>query len=571
MSFPAVHNRDVWFLVMVYFLTMIVFGFLHSVLSVIFVVEGVISAKGEMVPIYSITLSQDAPSDYDPCSLAFGTPGCAYDLAMTSLTSMLVTVTPFTVAGVTFEPPNGTLGLPYHAMKHFSDQVASSPFDEEHRRYCLPTLEPHLIRCTEEPFNQVLGQTDSNLMRVEQLLVYKNHSGTPHQIPGHLVYQMDSPYPTANFGNTKYRTNDEGQGIFLAKSQWTPAGVALNVTLIAGMNNGGDKGYGSLLYRMTYGSDKEPDLSSVPQNSEYTFAAKCEIPSIVTESSGHSSWRQVDFTLKSGLLKANVTEERCPNPRGPYRSGYGDLYIALEGAASVLASSDGYSKLFNENVEDGTTKGGSGSMIFDGMSRLDATVNKMYHLVQTSYTESVYSHAINMPNVSTYPIMMTDYPHLYVIRISWTPTTYIGLALSILITLNAYLLLGRWIRATYRFGFDEETWNLLRPVELMSYSLTAWQDLIHHLHTVEQRRMTMRGETHTILREYPGWQPMNKPHSPETPHSPQSPASTAVATSPVSAFDPKFGSTVNQGEGFPGLVVQTTEASPAERDVERAV
>jgi hypothetical protein len=41
MSLPAVHNRYVWHLVMVYFFTMVVFGFLQSVLSVIFVVEGI--------------------------------------------------------------------------------------------------------------------------------------------------------------------------------------------------------------------------------------------------------------------------------------------------------------------------------------------------------------------------------------------------------------------------------------------------------------------------------------------------------------------------------------------------
>jgi hypothetical protein len=334
------------------------------------------------------------------------------------------------------------------------------------------------------------------------------------------------------------------------------------------MNDNPQTGYGTLLYHMAYGFDKEPDQSDVPQNRSYTFVAKCEFPSIVTESSGHSSWREVDFTHKNGLLKANVTEERCPNSRGPYLSGYGGLYIALEGAASVLASSDGYSKLFNENVEDGSTNGGAGSSIFGGMSRLDATVNKIYHLVQTSYTESVYEHAVKMPNVSAYPIIMTNYPHLYVISIKWTPTTYIGLALSILITLNAYLLFGRWIRATYRFGFDEETWNLLRPVDLMAYSLAAWQDLVRDLQTVEQRRVAMRSETQTILREYPGWQPMRKPNSPQSPQSPQSPVSTAVANYPVSAFDDKISSPIDRGEVRLGVTVQTTETMLPGKDLE---
>lgn len=118
--------------------------------------------------------------------------------------------------------------------------------------------------------------------------------------------------------------------------------------------------------------------------------------------------------------------------------------------------------------------------------------------------------------VSAYPIIMTDYPHLYVIRITWTPTTYIGLALSVLIALNAWVLLGRWARATYRFGASEETWNLLRPIDLIAYSLT-WHHLLPDVRSADQRRMAMRGETLTTLREHPRWEPAQSVDSPQTP------------------------------------------------------
>jgi hypothetical protein len=104
------------------------------------------------------------------------------------------------------------------------------------------------------------------------------------------------------------------------------------------------------------------------------------------------------------------------------------------------------------------------------------------------------------------PVIMLRYPHAYVIRINWTPTTYIGLALAILIALNTYILVGRWARATYRFGFDAETWNLLKPVDLMAYSLAAYQDLLHDLNTIEHRKAAMHGETQTVLREHPFYQ-----------------------------------------------------------------
>ena len=93
--------------------------------------------------------------------------------------------------------------------------------------------------------------------------------------------------------------------------------------------------------------------------------------------------------------------------------------------------------------------------IVKGISLLNATVIKIYHPVETSYMESVYEHAVKNIKATAQPVMMIKYPHLYTIRISWTPTTYIALCLWLLITLTAYLLLGCWIRATYRFGCEE--------------------------------------------------------------------------------------------------------------------
>ena len=69
--------------------------------------------------------------------------------------------------------------------------------------------------------------------------------------------------------------------------------------------------------------------------------------------------------------------------------------------------------------------------------------------------------------------------------------------------LNSWVLAARWVRAVYHFGFEAETWNLLRPVELMAYSLAASQDLIHSLNTKDRRRMEMRGTTRMVLREHP--------------------------------------------------------------------
>ena len=60
MSLPSRQNKQLWRLILVYLFTIIIFGFLHSVLSVIFVVEAVISEKGNPVPVHiPITIDFD--------------------------------------------------------------------------------------------------------------------------------------------------------------------------------------------------------------------------------------------------------------------------------------------------------------------------------------------------------------------------------------------------------------------------------------------------------------------------------------------------------------------------------
>jgi hypothetical protein len=108
----------------------------------------------------------------------------------------------------------------------------------------------------------------------------------------------------------------------------------------------------------------------------------------------------------------------------------------------------------------------------------------MIHITSTAWSQSIHYYAMKNQTVYDQPIIMTNYPHLYVIRINWTPTTYIGLTLSLLITLNAWALAIRWAWAMFRFRIiDGDTWDLLKPVDLMAYSLAAYQNLIHDLNS----------------------------------------------------------------------------------------
>lgn len=93
---PVVHNKAIRNLVAFYFIAMIIFAFMHSVLSVIFVIDAIISNTGYELPAY-IPIGIDMPPEHDPCSYSIAAPGCEYDLAMTALTSQLVTREPYTV------------------------------------------------------------------------------------------------------------------------------------------------------------------------------------------------------------------------------------------------------------------------------------------------------------------------------------------------------------------------------------------------------------------------------------------------------------------------------------------
>ena len=304
-------------------------------------------------------------------------------------------------------------------MKHFQDEIRKNKFDDARRRYCLPVLAPDIIKCEEVWINGSTCASEDNFVKFKTLNVSHWDAETRKNvyIPGGM-YKISSPYPNSveHFGATKLRVDSEGKGVMLVQ-QFVPAPYT---TLIGAANAYGEVGYASMLHRLMH-HGKNPSYNGIIAGGTYDFAARCKLTSIKDQDNVASSWRQVDFTLNSGVLRANVTDERCPNARsvgGKDMSGFTDLTWALDGAGAIISSSDGYSKFFNEHPP-----GGQGTSIFANMSRFEAVVNQIYHIVQTAWTESSYQYAKQVPRVSEQPIMMTNYPHLFVIRISWTPTS----------------------------------------------------------------------------------------------------------------------------------------------------
>jgi hypothetical protein len=102
--------KGVFGLVLFYIITLVVLSGVSTVLSTIFVLGVVRPTTGTLMDAVSIQLSADVPKRYDDCATRITEGTCTYDLAATALSSELITHTPFTMGGVTFQAPNGTYG-----------------------------------------------------------------------------------------------------------------------------------------------------------------------------------------------------------------------------------------------------------------------------------------------------------------------------------------------------------------------------------------------------------------------------------------------------------------------------
>ena len=341
-------------------------------------------------------------------------------------------------------------------------------------------------------------------------------------------YQISVDYDHNWANGTFYRINDEDQGTMVVAQSPLPSQV--DTTILTASDSGG-KGYASLLYEMMNGQP--------PPNPPHAFkfVAKCTIPSL-HDQNPYSSWQWVDMLSQGGILQPNVSGQICNSPWYAEYSGFFDLRYAIAGAASIASGSDGYTKLLNLNQNAAL-----GSPLFKDQNRLEAALNQLYHIIQTSWSQVAYREALASPGVGKHPIQVLDFPHLLVIRISWTPTTWIGLGIAIALAITSMVTFARWLQATGCIRPDEESWNLLRPVDLMAYSLAAHHDLAEDLNTIANRKAALSQKPAKILREYPieegtdSFLDLVKSASPRTPRTTRTqhsvPSSGSTAFSPL--------------------------------------
>lgn len=140
------------------------------------------------------------------------------------------------------------MGLPYHAMKHFSNEVSKSSFEDARRRYCLPVLDPDIIKCTEVPINGTTCESADNFVRFKSLNAseYNEDTGKSKSIPSGL-YRITSPFPRPldHYGANKLRIDNEGEGVMVLQ-MFEPDPYS---SLVGAANAYGELGYASLLHR----------------------------------------------------------------------------------------------------------------------------------------------------------------------------------------------------------------------------------------------------------------------------------------------------------------------------------
>ncbi|KAK4618816.1 hypothetical protein CLAFUR0_11864 [Fulvia fulva] len=117
----AVRNSRLWYISAPFALAITVFSAMSWVLSIVFVLDSRL-VPGDNSTNVSVTLGGDVPALPDACRSSLTAAGCTYDLAMSALTSQLITHTPYTFDNITFSGAEGTMGLPSSEIEYMSTQ-----------------------------------------------------------------------------------------------------------------------------------------------------------------------------------------------------------------------------------------------------------------------------------------------------------------------------------------------------------------------------------------------------------------------------------------------------------------
>jgi hypothetical protein len=463
-----------------YLAAILVLSSLSTVLGVIFVLSAVRATMGVSTHPFPIALSADIPARADICSASLSQGTCTYDLATTALSSQLITHTPYTMAGVTFLAPNGTFGIPYGALEYFAAKANSSLFGDEKRQFCLPILNPKLVSCVRD------DATDTGTKRAFYDV-------------GHVLHTYDNATwiypvtidPDSELYKRMYVATMTGYGTMTIAQSAIPGDE--DTTIITAQGS-----YASVLSNMM-------DINST----DYYFTTICSMGDLTKTK--YSSWKWTSLTLENGVLTVDVTEESCRSEiEAAYSSGitgFASLPLAIQASTKILGGIDGYSKLinyntFNTSFSQLTIAAAKEYASTNDMTLLESTLSQLYAIVQTSWT-ALDNDSIAADRVQLRNIFQRDFPHNFIIKTSWMPSTIIAVILTALIFLFSVWQAIRWLIAIRSLSKDTNGWQLLDPLDLMAYAIRAIRDISPDISTAEARRTVLRSKGRPILIDYP--------------------------------------------------------------------
>ncbi|KAK7897833.1 hypothetical protein LTR67_004463 [Exophiala xenobiotica] len=473
-------NASLRTIVLFYVTFIVVLGGISSVLGFIFVLDTTRATTGVLSKdTFSIPLSADVPPSTDQCSTSLSEGTCVYDIAMTALSSQLITHTPYTMGGVTFSPPNGTRGVPYGALKYFAASVNGSLFPDEKQQYCLPALNHQLVSCTEDPSSGGYGTSRVYYDVKDDVKTFNNKT----------VYEVtfDPDY----YYREVYTATDIDSGTMTVAQTSDPAEKDTTIVTAQGP-------YANTLRSLMGNTDSQ----------SYYSTAICSMYDL--KDTAHSSWLWTSLDLNNGIITMDVSTDPCRKEMETAYfkgiTGFDPLPLAIEATTTILGGVDGYSKLinynsFNSSFSQLTLEQAEAYAQEHDMNLLESLLSQLYAIVQTSWT-ALDNATITQSHASTTNILQRNFPHNFIIKTFWSPTTYIAVVLAALIWICSVWQALRCLIAIRRLGKETHGWQLLEPLDLIAYSALAAGDLGPHVATSEARMAALREKDGIILKEY---------------------------------------------------------------------
>jgi len=439
---------------------MAIYGGTGFVFNALFVLEDdkVPPASASSIP---RILSFNVPQEIDGCDVSVTDPKCAYVLAAAALSSLLITRGNYTIAGVTFSSPYGTLGIPMDVLEQFVQQVIHSKFDNERTEYCLPLLPKRSVSCIHDDDGHRAEYHWSGQIAI-------GTSDDPQNYNAFQVIVNPQEVGSKTYSRTSFRNGT------MVVSQSLLSGES-DRTVITGSGV-----YADLLSRLAY-NDRNGS------STEY-FTTVCTVDI-------KPQWQWVSMEFRDSIVTATPLYEACTDSGGGFRS----LYYALEGATSVFSAPDGYSKYINEDFSQpaDTLSERSNSDAFreyarkGNMSQLESILSRIHEIVQTSFS------GIANEDAPRTQIMARPYRHRYTITTTWTLATILALvaATTTFVSTFAHMLL--WIFAMKKLRGVECEWDILDPVHALRYGRTFAANLLSDGHVLsDQVRLGPHGLPH---------------------------------------------------------------------------